>query len=236
MGSGIYIALSGARIQSDAMDTAANNVANAGTNAYKAERMSFAESLARFQSPDSRFVTMDGRAMDETAGPIEETDDPLDMALMGDGYFTIQTDEGLRYTRDGSFMIDDDGQLVTANGNAVVAEGGGTITMPPDAIDIEVDVDGTIYGDGEELGRLQLARFAADGMRRMGSNMFQATGRPIEGDPPQVRSGALELSNVNAVRSMVSMVQVSRVYEAMMKMIETYSSIESKTAREIGNS
>jgi len=235
VGSGIYIALSGAVSQSNALDSAANNVANAGTTGYKAERLSFAESLAEFESPDSRFVKLDGRAMDDTAGPMEITENPLDLALMGDGYFAVQTGDGVRYSRDGAFTINDDGVLVNSSGLEVLAEGGATIAVPPDAVDIEVDIDGVVSADGQELGRLQLSQFASEGMQRMGGNLFAATGQPLEGRP-EVVSGALEKSNVSPVRAMVSMVKVSRVYEALMKMIETHSSIETKTAREIGNS
>jgi flagellar basal-body rod protein FlgF len=234
MSSGIYIAAAGAVAQSTALDATANNIANATTAGFRGDRVTFREALTSARSPDVALVGAGTTRVDSQAGALTTTENPLDLALDGDGYFGVQTPGGPRYTRAGNFQLDDQRNLVTTDGFAVRGEGGAPINVPADAVTVAVGLDGTVSADGAELGKLELVRFAPTQVKRAGGTLFSATGAPITGDPPKVRSGMLEASNVNIVRGMVDLVKVSRSYESLMRMIQSYHDVESRAARELG--
>jgi flagellar basal-body rod protein FlgF len=234
MSSGIYVATAGAVAQSYALDATANNIANASTAGFHGDRVTFREALTAARSPDIATVGAGTTRIDSQAGALTPTENPLDLALDGDGYFGVTTPNGPRYTRAGNFQLDDARNLVTADGFAVRGDGGSPINVPAEARAVSVAVDGTVSADGEELGKLELARFQPAQVTRQGGSLFAATGAPLAGDPPKVRSGMLEASNVNVVRGVVDLVKVSRTYESLMRMIQGYHDVESRAARELG--
>ena len=234
MSSGIYIATAGAVAQSNALDATANNIANASTAGFHGDRVTFREAMGAARSPDVANVGAGTSRIDSQAGALLPTENPLDLALDGDGYFGITTPNGARYTRAGNFQLDDARNLVTSDGYKVRGEGGAAINVPPEAQQVAVALDGTVSADGAEIGKLELVRFAPNQMKREGGSLFSATGRPIGGDPPKVRSGMLESSNVNVVRGVVDLVKVSRTYESLMRVIQGYHDVESRAARELG--
>ncbi len=236
MGSGIYIAAAGAIAQSDAMDATANNIANAGTSGFHAERVSFKEVLTKAKSPDQLSVqTNTGKTLDSQNGAMLQTNNPLDLAIEGDGMFSVQTAQGARYTRAGNFQLDSQGTLVTPDGYKVLGENGQPITMPPTATNIAVTSDGSINADGQPVGKLKLVQFAANQLKREGATLYSATGAPqTGGTPPTVRSGVLESSNVNIVHGVVDLVKVQRSYESLMRVIQNYHDIDDQTAKTLG--
>lgn len=234
MGSGIYIATSGAVAQNTALDVTANNIANASTAGYKAQRVSFGEALANTRSVDAAFTGVAGMATDGGAGALRRTDNPLDLALLGDGYFAVNTPAGVRYTRAGDFRLDAEGRLVNGDGLIARAVGGGELRVPADATDLVVEGDGNVLAAGESVGQLELARFAPAALKREGDNLYAAVGGPATGQPAELVSGALEQSNVNVVRGVVDLVKVSRTYESLMRMIQGYRDMENAAARGIG--
>jgi flagellar basal-body rod protein FlgF len=234
MSSGIYVATAGAVAQSQALDATANNIANASTAGFHGDRVTFKEQLGVAKSADVAMVSPGTTRIDAQAGALTQTDNPLDLALDGDGYFTVQTPNGPRYTRAGNFQVDEQRNLVTADGHQVLGEGG-PISLPPGASSVAVDTDGTVSADGAAVGKLELARFAPNQMKREGSSLFSATGNKISGDAPKVRSGMLEASNVNIVRGVVDLVKVSRTYESLMRVIQGYHDVESRAARDLGS-
>jgi flagellar basal-body rod protein FlgF len=234
MSSGIYVATAGAVAQSQALDATANNIANASTAGFHGDRVTFKEQLGIAKSADVAMVSPGTTRVDAQAGALTQTDNPLDLALDGDGYFTVQTPNGQRYTRAGNFQVDEQRNLVTADGYQVLGEGG-PISLPPGASTIAVDTDGTVSADGAAVGKLELARFAPNQMKREGGSLFSATGNKLTGDAPKVRSGMLEASNVNIVRGVVDLVKVSRTYESLMRVIQGYHDVESRAARDLGS-
>ena len=234
MSDGIYLATAGAVAQSQALDTTANNIANASTTGFRADRVTFKEALTGAKSVDTAMVAHAGTRVDQQAGALDHTDSPLDCALEGEGYFGVQTKDGARYTRAGNFQLDTNRNLVTAEGNALRGEGGAPINIPPDAGQITIAPDGTVGADGTTVGKLELVKFAPNQMKREGSTLFAATGKPTAGDPPKVHSGMLEASNVNVVRGIVDLVKVSRSYESLMQVIQGYHDVETRAARELG--
>ena len=235
MSSGIYIATAGAVAQTTGLDTIANNIANASTAGFHGDVVSFKEVLGKAKSADTAMVNQGSTHLDSAPGAITPTGNPLDVALEGDGYFSVQTPQGARYTRAGNFQLDDTGHLAAADGSKVLGEGGKPISIPPTAQDVGIATDGTISADGAVVGKLQIARFAPAQMKREGGTQFSATGKPVTtGEPPKVRAGMLEASNVNIVRGVVDMVKVQRTYESLMKVIQGYHDLETRAARDIG--
>ena len=234
MSSGLYIATAGAIAQSNALDATANNVANASTVGFHGDRVAFREALGKARSVDTALVDGGTASVDQQQGAMTQTENPLDLALEGDGYFGVNTAQGPRYTRAGNLQIDDSRNLVTADGMTMRGDGGAPISIPPEAKNVSVATDGTVSADGQQVGKLELARFAPSQLRREGGTLYAAAGKPIEGDPPKVHSGVLEASNVNVVRGVVDLVKVSRTYESLMRVIQNYHDVESRAARELG--
>jgi flagellar basal-body rod protein FlgF len=234
MSSGIYVATAGAVAQSQALDATANNIANATTAGYRGDRVTFREALGAARSADVALVGPGATQLDQRAGALTSTENPLDLALEGDGVFGVDTPQGPRYTRAGNFRLDDAGTIVTADGFKVRGDGGAPITIPAGTQVIAVSPAGEVSADGQAVGKLELAGFASKELRREGGSLFSAARPGPAGDPPQVRSGMLEASNVNIVRGVVDLVKVSRTYESLMRVIQGYHDVESRAARDLG--
>lgn len=236
MGSGIYIALSGAVAQNNALDVVANNVANAGTTGFRADRIAFQKVLGKASGNDQNFVQVAVTKVDSQAGPIRQTGNPLDLALSGDGFFAIDTPRGVRYTRAGDFTLDKTGRIVNPDGYTARKQGGGSVSIPKDAKDVMVSGDGSVYADGNKVGGLQLARFAPGNIVHEGGALYAATpgAQAQVGQLPEVMSGSIEEGNFNVVRGMVDLVKVSRSYDALHRMLESYKQIDQRTAQAIG--
>ena len=237
MGSGIYVAAAGAVAQSRALDVTANNVANASTVGFAAERISFGEALGRAQGRDTAFAEVRSTVADSAPGVLRATGNPLDLALSGDGYFAVDTARGVRYTRAGDFRLDEGGVIVSADGHPARARGGGVLTVPPGTASVSVASDGGVSADGNPIGELEIARLVPGALSREGASLYiagpGAAAGPAGGAPPEVISGTLEGSNFNVVRGVVDLVRVSRTYEALHRAIEGFRTIDELTARSL---
>lgn len=210
------------------LDVIANNVANVSTNGFKARASRFESHLMpkasadAFNRPDRKldYVIDRGTTLDVSAGAIEATRNPLDVAIKGDGFFAIQTEAGERYTRNGAFTLDSAGRLVTSDGHPVLGDNG-PITFDRTETNISVAPDGTIASAQAQHGHVRVVRFAdMRSMRNEGGNVFSAT-TPAEpaGTSSRLESGALERSNVRSVAEMTRLIQVNRTYASVASMV-----------------
>lgn len=235
MSSGIYVAAAGAVAQSNALDTTANNIANASTTGFRGDNVTFREALTGARSADITLVDHGSSTSNTAAGAQIETNNPLDVAISGDGYFGVQTATGPRYTRAGNFQLDTSHRLVNQDGQAVRGQGGAPITIPDGATNVAIDANGNVSADGATVGQLELTKFAPSQLKREGATLYVASGAPQAGGAPvSVRSGTLEQSNVNVVRGVVDLVKTSRTYESLMQVIQGYHDVEDRAARELG--
>ncbi|MET0388344.1 MAG: flagellar basal-body rod protein FlgF [Polyangiales bacterium] len=258
MSDGIYAALSGAIAQERALNAVANNVANVNTTGFKADKTVFAEVMNEVKNerkigPSLRYSTVNQFAVDPQPGSLKLTGRPFDVALHGDGYFTVRTPLGERYTRDGSFVLDADGILRTSGGYEVLQESvmdaastndptklpeGQPIFVPIDSRDVQINQNGVIAIDGQPVGRLKLVRFdSQEDALREGLTLFthQENREPFRVHPSTtVEQGYLESANVNAVSGMNELISVSRHFEALEKVIETFRQLDDRTARDVG--
>ncbi len=260
MSHGIWSATSGAVAQERTLDVVANNVANATTTGYRADRVAFREFLSRAQADgpapeDIRYTAVDEVTFDETTGIMKATGNPFDLALEGDGWFVVEGPEGFRYQRAGSFVVGENGTLTTPDGLPVMGRPQDPqsptavrITIPNPSGPITIDGDGTLRatvvdangvatGGSQTLGQLRLVRFAeGDGLRKEGHTRFLADGVPAEAyDTVSVRQGFLEGANVNAIAGMHELITVSRSFEAFQKVIDSFQELDQRTAREVGS-
>ena len=223
------------------MDVVANNIANVDTTGYKADRSLFEEYLSSSARTDSggrvSYVRDRGVWHDMNAGQVQHTGNPLDVAIDGDGFFTVQTPAGPRYTRNGSLHINTTGQLVTADGNPVLGSGG-PITFQPNDRQISISPDGTISArQGNSIadsvrGTLTLVTFAnPQQLQKDGGSSF----KPPAGVTPQAATGAkivqgaLEKSNVRGVVEMSRMIEITRSYTQIASMLQQQTDVSQQS-------
>lgn len=247
---GLYTSASGMLVESMRADLVANNLANVDTVGFKrqvAAVAAFPEMLlqrveAGRSTPIGRLGTgaaIDAEVPDFTPGPLQQTGRSLDVALVGGGFFAVETGDGeFALTRDGRFHISADGWLVDIAGRRVLGEDGPLqLGEGVSETDIVISDDGTVHVAGEPVGRI--ARYTVANplaLERLGGGLWrfnEASGEPEPTDAP-VRSGMLERSNVNVVLEMVQMIEVTRAYEASQRVIQAYDEILQKTVNELG--
>lgn len=213
------------------LDHVTHNLANANTPGFKAEYLYF----ARKSRNDGLAPESGQMAVNFAPGMLHETGNPLDTALRGDGFFAVETGRGDRaYTRQGNFTLDENGYLVTAAGDRVLGASG-PIQVEGDRISI--DDQGRVISDGDESGRLLIVRFEYPQMlQRKGSGLFANPGNAGEMpvDDPRLKSGSLEISNVNVVREMVAMIDIQRYFEAYQKVIHTMADQDKLSVSRVG--
>lgn len=210
----LYSAAGGLDVAAKSQDVLARNIANAGHQGYKRATLRFADEL-RQAGGSTALTAVEGVGFEQ--GQLLRTDSPLDLALEGDGFFTLQdADGGFLYTRKGSFTTGTDGRIVTSSGFTVLGTSG-PILLPPGAA-ITVQKDGSIMSNGELIGKLRLAAFPdTSSLSRAGTSLFVETGDASRAMPAldcSVRQGFLENSNVNILTEMVRMIENARAFEA----------------------
>lgn len=246
MSDGIWAALSGAVAQERSLSVVANNVANVSTTGFRADRVAFREALSQAgtegPAPDAlRFVNVSEVEFDDRAGNLKQTGNPLDLALEGDGYFVVQTPEGQRYTRAGSFVTDAEGTLRTPDGFPVMGRPGddGTpqpIVLPSERADISIGPDGVIHAGDIEVDQVWVVRFDGGALEKEGLTRFRTEAQAVDAyESNAVRQGMIEQANVNAVAGMHELITVSRSFEAFQKVIDTFQQLDERTARDVGS-
>jgi flagellar basal-body rod protein FlgG len=245
----LYIAGTGMLVQRKKMDVLTNNIANVETTGYKTDTLlsrSFKDiliermndpaviNISNSVGPLNTGVHIDEVVVNFTQGNMEETERLTDLAIDGPGFFTVATQDGERYTRDGSFGINNEGYLVTADGYYVQGAGG--------AINVglggfAVDAQGNITVDGTSAGQLKIVNFEdLTGLRKTGNNLYaNYTGQAVlQTELGTVRQGSLEASNVDITRQMVDMMEISRTYELNQRMVKMIDESLGKTVNEVG--
>ena len=241
MDNSTYVALSRQMTLRRQLDIVANNIANADTAGFKTEAlMTAVEPRAPAKSAQiphaARFVLDNGVSRDFRQGSMKETGNELDVAIEGDAFFSITTPEGERFTRDGRFKLDAGGRLVTQGGEPVLGDGGAEITLRRDGSPPSIGADGTISQDGERVARIGVVRFDnLAALSKTGQGRYLADGvDPVPAPDVRVRQGMLESSNVNPVLEVVNLVEVSRAYERVTRMIDQAQDLSRRAVDRLG--
>ncbi len=233
----IYIALSRQDALRRQMDIVAHNVANMNTAGFKAQRMLFLEHLEKPTRQDDRmsFVTDFGTLRNIDAGPLQVTDNPLDLALRGEGYFAVETLNGPRYTRAGGFQLNADRELVDKNGLPVLNDQDQRIVIPEGAARITVQGDGQIETELGPVARLKVVTFAdQQRMQELGAGLYSTEQEEVPVAAPQVTQGAIEGSNVQPVLEMTAMIDVLRAYQSTQRMLDSEHERQRTAIRQLG--
>lgn len=172
--------------------------------------------------------------VDFTEGGFQQTDNPLDFALQGNGFFRVETPDGERYTRDGRFLRDADNNLVTVEGFSVLDDAGQPIQLPDG--EVAAASDGTIFVNGEEVAQLGIGVFAnpETELQHTEGNLFTGPATSTGEDVPRVAQGYLEMSNANPSQVMTQLVEVARSYEAAQKLVQNQDELLGKAIASLG--
>lgn len=251
MQTSIFSALFGAMSNEHRVNISANNLANVNTTGYKRDTCAFEDTFVKFAHdyvvdakpfirdknlfPEPKIMArprLSEEVIDMSQGSFQKTGNSLDLAIRGDGFFTVQKDGGQFYTRNGVFTLSPEGNLITEQGYPVMA-GGGSVTVPPRA-EVTVDATGVIRADGQELAQLDFVQ-ATDPrtVKKEGENLYTIGGEvaPATGD---VLQGYIEKSNVEVVSEMVSMIECQRSFEMYQKMITGTDELDKKVIQQVG--
>jgi flagellar basal-body rod protein FlgF len=225
MNYGLYSIFLGMRSRQKTLDVQANNIANASTTGFKADRLLYSTFEADKKGTSDKQnlvagVSTSGSA-DFSEGALQQTGRSLDVAIDGDAFLQIQTPRGVRFTRAGNLSLNASGQLVTKNGDLVVGENG-AITVPPNG-EITIGEDGSLASGGQPFDRLKLVRFNSptNALMKEGDSLFMGTGaeQPQENVNSKVVQGSLENSNINTISEMVAMINNNREFESLQKSV-----------------
>ncbi len=245
---GIYNILSGMNVQQARLDVITNNLANVNTNGYKSEQVlskTFGEILLGYRGPLHKGTAVVGNtnlgtvisqvAVNKKQGQLVSTGNFTDLALEGPGFFVVSADGEQLYTRNGSFSVNSEGYLVTAQGYLVQGESG-----PIKVGDQEFTVteEGTLLVDGKQIGKLSIVGVDPEdesGLRKVGENYFAANGSLQTGEKPKVRQGYVEKSNVDVLNEMINLINAQRSYEAGQKLIQAQDELLGKAVNQIGS-
>jgi len=240
MDSGYYAAMTGLVARSQALDTAASNLANAQTPGYRAEREFFRSALLGPDAFDSQlgqtvnnFGLLGGDRLNLGQGALQQTGNPLDLAIEGEGFFQVQTPNGLRYTRDGSFHRSPKGQLVTAAGEPVLSATGQPIPIPPGAV--AVGAGGEISVAGGTVAAVGIFTFpAGTQLSPEGANRYLAPEglTPTLSKNAAVHQGAIEAANQDVIQGTLDLIVMQRQAEMMQKALTVFHTEFNKIATE----
>lgn len=232
-------AASGLRARMESLDLLANNVANASTGGYKADREFYGLYVApeaQGNDPLSTMPVIEKPWVDLSQGDVHSTGNPLDVALSGKGFFAVQGPGGPLYTRNGNFRVAADGELVTSDGYAVRTRSGAPLTLQATR-PIEIARDGTVTQDGTLIGQLAVVDFSSTaGLSKQGSNYFRVadpTIRPTAPSSTVVEQGKLESSNTGAAEAAVRLISVMRQFEMLQKAVALGHDMNKRAVEEV---
>lgn len=246
---GLYAAASGMVATEARQATIANNIANASSPGFKRHQPVllgfqnvFYKSLKRpfyynMEAAPGGGVKAVETFSDTAAGPLRVTENPLDIALHGPGYFVVDTPQGERYTRSGDFTIGTDGALSTRNGHAVQSVSGQAIDVS--AGNVQIGDSGMVSAGGVNVGQIRLMEFAEPTrLTREGDSLFSASPEVAQASSAAVDTtlgqGELEMSNVNAAAEMIEMMMGLRAYEANQRVIQTLDTTVGRLIDQVG--
>jgi flagellar basal-body rod protein FlgF len=240
MDSGYYAAMTGLVARTEALDTAAANLANAQTAGYRAEREYFRSILVGSDGEDSqlgqavnRYGLLGGDRLSMAQGPLQQTGNPLDLAIEGNGFFAIRTSDGIRYTRDGSFHRSQTGGLVTAANEPVLSSTGQPISIPPG--EVAVGASGVISVSGGAVATVGVIDFSDNAqLRAEGANRYVAPDaiKAAQSTDAAIHQGALEGANQDVVQGTLDLIMMQRQAEMMQKALTVFHTEFNKTATE----
>jgi flagellar basal-body rod protein FlgF len=223
MESALHVAVAGQQSLNKQLTVVAHNIANSGTAGFRAEIVDFKSLVSRTPDEDVHFAKMAKLYPNVQQGTLEQTENPLDVALTGEGWFAIDTPAGTAYTRDGRFVINALGELKTLEGHSVLDAGQAPIQLNANAGPPEIAQDGRITSNGQTVANLGVFQIAADDMVSRYSNSAFLSKVPAEpvvvGGDVSINQGFVEGSNVNALNEIANLIMITKTYESVSALV-----------------
>ncbi|MEA2101610.1 MAG: flagellar hook basal-body protein [Thermodesulfobacteriota bacterium] len=243
MDQGIYTAASGAKVMEDKLLVISNNLSNAGTAGFKRQAIGLSEfekqlDISELSQGQYRRTPIDvvvGRNyIDTKTGPYRQTDNPLDFAITGKGFFVLNDGNTTGYTRAGSFSVSPEGLLVSPQGYRVQGEGG-DITLGQG--NVVVDANGTITLDNETIDRFRVVDIQGSDLKRQGPGILgvKDTVVPGEMEDASIKQGSIELSNVEPMMEMIGLINAQRAYESFQKVVKSFNEVYALSINKVGS-
>jgi flagellar basal-body rod protein FlgF len=240
MHSGFYVTLSGQMAIDKRLTTVATNVANMNTVGYRASEISFQALLSKAGDKPVAFASSGQTYISRQSGTLIRTDNPLDIAVQGDGWLAIQTPAGTVYTRDGRMRMQASGALETINGHPVLDAGNTAILLDPDAGAPTISRDGMITQSGRQIGAVGLFRIDASAKLKRYENSGVIPDKPavpvLEFDSNGVAQGHIEGANVNPVMEMAKLMMLSRTFETINATQQSAETAQKDAIKTLGSS
>ncbi len=233
MDNSVYPNLANQILLDNELSIIANNSANSGAAGFKQD-LQIVSNYAPNNQSKVDIPNNSATIINLQQGSFDKTDSPLDLAINGNAFFAIQTAQGIRYTRNGSFKIRSDGLLADQNNNPVLSEGEDVIELSQAQDNIFVNSKGTIYLKDKEINKLSLVTFEnLKFLKKSGNSYFRSVSEPIEPKNIQVLQGYLESSNVNAVSENIKLLNLQKYFSASSSFISDNYSLEKNAYRSI---
>ncbi len=216
------------------LDHISNNIANASTPGFKAEYLNYIMNDSGKSSSNNMPSYSEKLSTDYSQGTLQKTDNAMDFALQGEGFFVIQTERGLAYTRKGDFTLNANNELVTKSGDFVMGKSG---KISLSGRNINVDESGIIKIDDNQVDQLKIVNFENPQMLiHTGEGLFKDQGNGIiqKDSNSKVVNGSLEISNVNAIKEMIQMIDMQRTFETYQKLIHAIDDQDKLSTGKIG--
>ncbi|WP_428410365.1 flagellar basal-body rod protein FlgF [Hyphococcus sp.] len=236
MDTSLYVSLSHRVAVNRELEIVANNLANMNTTAFKAERVLFDDVMKKAGASDPvSFVIDRASYTDYKTGPLIRTENMFDLAINGEGWFSVQTADGVRYTRDGRFVVAPSGELTALDGSPVLDEGGGAILIPQEEPEISIGNDGVITAGDLQIGRVAVYEFENEqGLTRGPNGRYEGLDAPAISTDARVVQGAIEGSNVDPVSEVTRLIDLSRSYEQASRLDTDVHSQKKDAIRRLG--
>lgn len=216
------------------LDIATNNLANANTPGFK---QAYLHVMTMTDSPRNELYStpagfIETVELDFRQGALQHTGNSLDLAIEGEGFFVVMTEQGKAYTRNGNFSLDRDGFLITHSGDRILGTSG---PIQIQGNTVSFDTDGTVLVDGTSVNKLVIVKFADNrGLRHSAQGYFETDQKAEEITTPTIKPGHLEMSNVNVLKEMISMIDIHRTMEIYQKLIHTLSEKDKEAIERVG--
>jgi flagellar basal-body rod protein FlgF len=242
MDNTLYVAVSRQMILRRELEVVANNVANADTAGFKVESVISQtdphQVTVKNMAPTKVLYALDtGLARDFGQGSLSQTGAPLDVAIQGDGFFQVNTQNGPRYTRDGRFTANQQGQLTDAKGHILADDGGQAITVDPAKGSVDISQDGVLSQAGVKIGKIGVYKFGSlSGLAKDGDGLYRNdSNQTAQADmTAKLSQGFVESSNVQPVIEITRMTEISREYERISRMMDQTADLDNHAIDRLG--
>ena len=238
MRGNLYVSLSGQVALEKRLETVATNIANVNTAGYRAQGVAFSSVLSKVQDKPASFVTTGSEYVSRTQGQTTKTDNPLDVAIQGDGFFAVKTPGGTAYTRDGRMQLTETGELQTLNGYPVLDAGQAPLRLEPSDGSPVITADGMMTQNGRQVGAIGIFAIADNAkFTRYDNSALIPDVAPtaiLDFSRNSVLQGYSEGSNINPVMEISKLIEIQRAYDGLASLMQTAESTQQDAVKTLG--